>query len=206
MAKSNFENNSLNTDNATIVPNFETGENLTRENDTRNLTDEFKGMTISEVKNNLDRTRSRFHVAIENFAHDFNIGTIARNANAFNAAGIHIIGQRHWNRRGAMKTEAYMNVFHHRTVADFVLWAQKSNLRLIAIDNQKGSEELNTTELPENSILIFGNESDGLSNEILEHCEKMVAIEQFGSTRSVNVGVASGIVMYEFVRRTRLNN
>ena len=174
------------------------------QNDTRNLTDEFKGLSVAEVKGQLDRRRLNFHVAIENFAHDFNIGTIARNANAFNAAGIHIIGRRHWNRRGAMKTETYMHVFHHQKVADFVDWARANDLHLIAIDNQTGAENLSETDLLQNSVLIFGNESDGLSAEMLAECEKMVAIEQFGSTRSVNVGVASGILMYEFARRNYL--
>lgn len=185
-------------------PNFETGEGLTAQNDTRNVIDKYKGLSVVEIKDDLDRSRHDFHVAIENFQHDFNIGTIARNANAFNAAGIHIIGRRHWNRRGAMKTEAYMNIFHHETVMEFIDWAKQNNLKLIAIDNQKGSKKLNEVELEKGSILVFGNESDGLSKEMVKACKEMVAIEQFGSTRSVNVGVASGILMYEFVRRNYL--
>ena len=185
-------------------PNFETGEGLTTQNDTRNVIDKYKGLTVAEIKDDLDRSRHDFHVAIENFQHDFNIGTIARNANAFNAAGIHIIGRRHWNRRGAMKTEAYMNIFHHETVAEFIGWVKRNNLKLIAVDNQKGSKKLNEIELEKGSILVFGNESDGLSKEMVEVCKEMVAIEQFGSTRSVNVGVASGILMYEFVRQNYL--
>lgn len=185
-------------------PNFETGEGLTVQNDTRNIIDKYKGLSVAEIKDDLDRSRHDFHVAIENFQHDFNIGTIARNANAFNAAGIHIIGRRHWNRRGAMKTEAYMNIFHHETVMEFIDWAKQNNLKLIAIDNQKGSKKLNEIELEKGSILVFGNESDGLSKEMVEACKEMVAIEQFGSTRSVNVGVASGILMYEFVRQNYL--
>ena len=182
-------------------PNFETGEGLTIQNDTRNVVDKYRGLTVGEIKSDLNKSRHNFHIAVENFQHDFNIGTIARNANAFNAAGIHIIGKKHWNRRGAMKTEAYMNVFHHKTVADFISWAKENGLILIAIDNQKGSKNLQDSELPKKSVLVFGNESDGLSKEMLEACEQMIAIEQFGSTRSVNVGVASGILMYEFVRR-----
>ena len=185
-------------------PNFETGEGLTVQNDTRNVIDKYKGLSVAEIKDDLDRSRHDFHVAIENFQHDFNIGTIARNANAFNAVGIHIIGRRHWNRRGAMKTEAYMNIFHHETVAEFIGWAKRNNLKLIAVDNQKGSKKLNEIELEKGSILVFGNESDGLSKEMVEACKEMVAIEQFGSTRSVNVGVASGILMYEFVRQNYL--
>ena len=184
--------------------NLETGEGLSSQNDPRNLIDEFKGLSVEEIKNYLDQKRMGFHVAIENFSHDFNIGTIARNANAFNASGIHIIGKRHWNRRGAMKTEAYMNVYYHQTVEEFVAWSRDNNFQLIAIDNQKGAVGLNETDLPLDSVLIFGNESDGISPEMLKACSKMVAIEQFGSTRSINVGVASGIVMYEFARRNYL--
>ena len=182
-------------------PNFETGEGLTIQNDTRNVVDKYRGLTVYEIKSDLNKSRHSFHIAVENFQHDFNIGTIARNANAFNAAGIHIIGKKHWNRRGAMKTEAYMNVFHHKTVADFISWAKENGLILIAIDNQKGSKNLQDSELPKKSVLVFGNESDGLSNEMIKACKQMISIEQFGSTRSVNVGVASGILMYEFVRR-----
>ena len=185
-------------------PNFETGEGLTVQNDTRNVIDKYKGVSVEEIKKDLETSRHDFHIAVENFQHDFNIGTITRNANAFNAAGIHIIGKKHWNRRGAMKTEVYMNVFHHKTVQDFIDWAKENKSKLIAIDNQKGAKNLNDTQLSKGSVLVFGNESDGLSEEMIEACEEMIAIEQFGSTRSVNVGVASGILMYEFVRRNYL--
>ena len=156
--------------------------------DGRNLIDSYKGKSIEEIKNNLIANKTPFEVAIENFQHDFNIGTVVRNANAFNARAVHIIGKKHWNRRGAMKTEVYLDVYHHKDVASFIAWSKANNKHLIAIDNQEGSILLN----------------DGLSKEMIENCDKMVAIEQFGSTRSVNVGVASGIIMYEFTRRHRL--
>lgn len=190
---SKLENNTL-----------ENEENLTAENDTRNVVDDYKGWKVSEIKADLDKKRHNFHIAIENFQHDFNIGTIARNANAFNAAGIHIVGKKHWNRRGAMKTETYMNVFHHKNVAEFVEFANENGLKIITIDNQKGAKKLSQTILPESCIYVFGSESDGISEEMRNISEKMIEIEQFGSTRSVNVGVASGIFMYEFVRRNYL--
>lgn len=173
----------------------------TPESDTRNVVDKFKGMSEAAIKAELDQSRLNFHVAIENFQHDFNIGTIARNANAFNAAGLHIIGRRHWNRRGAMKTETYMNLFHHQSVDDFVEFARKNNLRIITIDNQPGATKLHESELPDSTIFVFGGEGPGVSKEMTAAAEAMIEIEQFGSTRSINVGVASGIVMYEFVRR-----
>ncbi len=171
--------------------------------DTRNVTDEFRGMTVDAIKAELDTRRHSVHIAIENFQHDFNIGTIVRNANAFNVAAVHIIGKRHWNRRGAMVTDRYMHVHHHATADEFVA-ALPEGMKLLGVDNIAGSKPLHGVELPLSVALVFGGEGPGLSEAMVAHCEELVAIEQFGSTRSVNVGVASGIVLYEWVRRNVL--
>ncbi len=173
--------------------------------DTRNVTDEFRGMTVEAIKEQLDMRRHPLHIAIENFQHDFNIGTIVRNANAFNVAAVHIIGKRHWNRRGAMVTDRYMHVHHHATVDEFVA-ALPEGMQVIGVDNVSGSNPLSEVELPTNAVLVFGGEGPGLSDAMVARCEQLVAIEQFGSTRSVNVGVASGIVLYEWVRRNVLKH
>lgn len=167
--------------------------------DQRNVEDKYRYWTVEAIKTDLDTTRHDVHVAIENWQHDFNIGTIVRNANAFNVAVVHVIGRRHWNRRGAMVTDKYMNIYHHATVADFV--AAIGDRRIIAIDNQPGAVRLSQATLPKHSVLVFGGEGPGLSQEMIAASEQMVAIEQYGSTRSVNVGVASGIVLYEWLRR-----
>jgi tRNA G18 (ribose-2'-O)-methylase SpoU len=144
------------------------------------------------------------HVAIENYQHDYNIGTIVRSANAFNVAGVHIIGKRHWNRRGAMATEKYLQLFHHPSVEDFTQWAQANNQTIVGIDNIPGSKSLSSTKLTKNTVLVFGQEGPGLSPEMQDVCTQIIAIEQFGSTRSVNVGVAAGIILYEWVRQNIL--
>lgn len=173
-------------------------ELLTR-GDTRNVEDKYRYWTVEAITADLDKTRHDVHVAIENWQHDMNIGTIVRNANAFNAAAVHVIGRRQWNRRGAMVTDRYMHVFHHPTVADFV--AAVGERTIIAIDNQEGAAMLHEADLPAHSVLVFGGEGPGLSAEMIAASAQMVAIPQFGSTRSVNVGVASGIVLYEWIRR-----
>lgn len=170
--------------------------------DRRNVEDKYRYWTVEAIKADLDRKRHDVHVAIENWQYDMNIGTIVRNANAFNAAAVHIIGRRHWNRRGAMVTDRYLNVFHHPTVDDFV--RAVSGRTVIAIDNQAGAIPLDDAELPVGAVLVFGGEGPGLSPEMVAASQTMVAIPQFGSTRSVNVGVASGIILYEWVRRHAL--
>jgi len=172
--------------------------------DHRNVIDKYRYWTVEAIKEDLGASRIDLHVAIENWQHDMNIGTIVRNANAFNAAAVHIIGKRHWNRRGAMVTDRYLDIYHHQTVEDFVV--ASSGRHLIAVDNLEGSIPLSQTKLPLQATLVFGGEGPGLSPEMVAACEQMIAIEQLGSTRSVNVGVASGIVMYTWCQQHLLTS
>jgi tRNA G18 (ribose-2'-O)-methylase SpoU len=170
--------------------------------DTRNVIDKYRYWTVEAIKADLDKTRIDLHIAIENWQHDINIGTIVRNANAFNVAAVHIIGKRHWNRRGAMVTDAYMHIYHHPSVEHFVRAMHERTI--IAVDNVPGSVPLAETQLPSNAVLVFGGEGPGLSQEMIDASSELVAIEQLGSTRSVNVGVASGIMLYEWARQHKL--
>lgn len=172
--------------------------------DTRNVVDKYRGWSNDAIKEDLREHSFCFHIAIENYQHDFNIGTIVRNANAFNAAGVHVVGKRKWNRRGAMVTDKYLQLYHHETPEDLRAWAAEQQLSITGIDNIPGSNELAKATLPEPTILFFGQEGPGLSPEAQGICEQIIAIEQFGSTRSVNVGVASGIIMYSWLRQHQL--
>lgn len=172
---------------------------LLEHGDKRNVIDEYRYWKVEAIKHDLDKHRNDLHVAIENWQHDMNIGTIVRNANAFNVAAVHIIGKKQWNRRGAMVTDAYMHIYHHKTVDEFV--ATVGEREIIAIDNLPGAVPLGEVKLPQKAVLVFGGEGPGLSREMIEKSKMMVGIEQYGSTRSVNVGVASGIVMYEWMRQ-----
>lgn len=176
---------------------------LLAEGDRRNVLDKYRYWTVEAIKTDLDTSRIDLHVAIENWQHDMNIGTIVRNANAFNVKAVHIIGKRHWNRRGAMVTDRYIDVFHHQTVDEFV--AAVSGRQIIAVDNLPGAVALSKTTLPKKAVLVFGGEGPGLSQAMVDAAERMVMIEQLGSTRSVNVGVASGIVMYTWLQQHSLD-
>lgn len=170
--------------------------------DTRNLVDKFKGLPNEAVVAELDKSRTSLEVAIENLSHDFNIGTIVRNANAFNVARVHIIGKRKYNRRGAMVTDKYLHIDHFATVEEFIADARARGMKLVAIENNRPeSKPLQKAKIAQNSILIFGSESDGISQELLEKVDQCFYIEQLGSTRSINVGCASAVAMYEATRR-----
>jgi tRNA G18 (ribose-2'-O)-methylase SpoU len=169
--------------------------------DTRNVLDEYRYWTVDAIKADLDRTRTGLHVAIENWQHDINIGTIVRSANAFNVSTVHVIGKRHWNRRGAMVTDRYIHIEHHATVTEFTDAMRAIGKTIIAVDNLPGAINLSDTILPRECVLVFGGEGPGLSDAMVAASQHMVMIEQFGSTRSVNVGVAAGIVMYAWIKQ-----
>ena len=175
---------------------------LLENGDKRNVLDKYRYWTI---KADLDTSRASLHIAIENWQHDLNIGTIVRTANAFNVETVHIIGKHHWNRRGAMVTDRYMNIIQHDTVKEFAEFMKSDNRQIIAIDIVPGAVELSKTSLPAKTVLVFGGEGPGLSEQMQALAEQTVKIEQFGSTRSVNVGVAAGIAMYAWMQQYILN-
>ncbi|MBA8815012.1 tRNA G18 (ribose-2'-O)-methylase SpoU [Microbacterium halimionae] len=169
--------------------------------DARNVIDRYRYWTMTAIIADLDEKRHPFHVAIENWQHDMNIGSIVRSANAFLADTVHIIGRRRWNRRGAMVTDRYQHVLHHEDVAAFVSWAKAASLPIVAVDNVPGSVPVNDAELPERCVLLFGQEGPGLSDEAVAAASGVVEITQYGSTRSINASAAAAVVMYEWCRR-----
>ena len=173
---------------------------LLRHGDRRNVVDHYRYWRMEAVVADLDTRRHPFHVAIENWGHDFNIGSVVRTANAFNAAAFHVVGRRRWNRRGAMVTDRYQHVRHHPTIEEFAAWASASALPIIGIDNLPGSRPMETVTLPRECVLIFGQEGPGLSAAARAACSALFSIAQYGSTRSINAGVASGIAMHSWVR------
>ena len=169
--------------------------------DTRNVVDKYRYWKMEAIVADLDTKRHPFHVAIENWQHDLNIGSIVRNANAFLAQEVHIIGNKRWNRRGAMVTDRYQHIRHHETVEEFLTWAKSENLPIIAIDNVPGCQKIETYKLPESCVFLFGQEGPGLSEQAIEASDVVLEITQFGSTRSINASAAAAITMHAWVQQ-----
>jgi tRNA G18 (ribose-2'-O)-methylase SpoU len=172
--------------------------------DTRNVLDEFKGKSHEEIVAELDARGVGLEIAIENLERDYNMGTIVRSANAFGVRHVHVIGRKQWNKRGAMMTDKYLHIYYYQTVAEFIAAMQVAEKSVIAIENNVDSTALGSASLPKNTVLIFGSENSGISPELLSVADKVVHIEQLGSTRSLNVGVAAGIAMREWLRQNVL--
>ncbi|MEL4357672.1 MULTISPECIES: TrmH family RNA methyltransferase [unclassified Luteococcus] len=169
---------------------------LLADGDRRNVLDEFRYWRLEAIVAELDTRRHGLHIAIQNWEHDFNIGSMVRTANAFNVAGVHIVGRRRWNRRGAMVTDRYLQVHHHPDVASLTAWARAAGVDLVGVDNLPGSVPLEHEPLSKDCCLVFGSEGPGLTDEMVAACSKLVAITQYGSTRSINAGAAAAIAMY----------
>ncbi|MFF2051271.1 TrmH family RNA methyltransferase [Leifsonia sp. NPDC058194] len=172
---------------------------LLRQGDTRNVIDRYRYWRMEAIVADLDEHRHPFHVAIENWQHDMNIGSIVRSANAFAADTVHIIGRRRWNKRGAMVTDRYQHVVHHDDVEAFVAWAREAGLPIIAVDNVPGSVLIETFALPRECVLLFGQEGPGLSQPAIDAADAVIEISQFGSTRSINASAAAAVAMHAWV-------
>ena len=176
---------------------------LLKNGDSRNVADHYRYWSMEAIVADLDTKRHPFHVAIENWQHDLNIGSIVRTANAFLADTVHIVGRKRWNRRGAMVTDRYQHVLHHPDVESFVAWAKDAGVPIIGVDNVEGSVPIEKTKLPESCVLLFGQEGPGLSQEAIDASDMVIDIAQYGSTRSINASAAAAIVMHQWVMQHR---
>jgi tRNA G18 (ribose-2'-O)-methylase SpoU len=174
---------------------------LLHDGDSRNVVDAYRYWTREAIIADIDQRRHRLHIAIENFGNDANIGAVVRTANAFAVDTVHIVGRRRWNRRGAMVTDRYQRLQHHDNTADLLAFAAGAGLTVVAVDNVPGSVRLEQTELPRDCLLVFGQEGPGITPEIQAGAALTVSIAQFGSTRSINAGVAAGIAMHAWIAR-----
>lgn len=174
---------------------------LLRTGDTRNVVDAYRYWTREAIIADIDRRRHPLHVAIENFGNDANIGSVVRTANAFAVDTVHIVGRRRWNRRGAMVTDRYQRLRHHDTTAELLDFAAAAGLAVVAVDNVPGSARIEDVTLPRDCLLIFGQEGPGITEDAKVGAPLTVSIAQFGSTRSINAGVAAGIAMHAWIRQ-----
>lgn len=169
--------------------------------DRRNVIDRYRYWRLEAIVADLDQRRHPFSVAVENWQHDFNIGSIVRTANAFAAETVHIVGRKRWNKRGAMVTDRYQHVLHHDGVEGLIDWARESGTAIIAVDNVRGSVPIEDFDWPERCVLVFGQEGPGLTEAALAAADAVVDIAQYGSTRSMNAGAAAAIAMHSWVLR-----
>lgn len=164
-----------------------------------NVADHLKGKSIEEIRSTLRESAFPFAVCFEHWAYDFNVSTGIRNANAFNAREVFYIGDKKWDRRGAQGAYHYMDINWLSTIDELMLL--KERYMFVGIDNVPGSISINSYEWCPNTLMIFGEESTGLTPAMQDLCSVIVNIPMFGSVRSINCGTASGIVMNDFVTR-----
>lgn len=168
-----------------------------------NVIDYYKEWEADQIKADLDTKRLPFVAAFENISGDFNKATGMRNANAFMAKEVWLIGNKKWDRRGAVGTHNYMHLKHSESLES--LWAENENIRgmrWVVVDNINGATPLPDYEWKPNTFMIFGEERRGVSQSAISLADDVVYIPQLGSVRSLNVGTAAGIIMYDYAVKT----
>lgn len=168
-------------------------------NETRNIIDHYWYWSTEAIKADLDTKRHPFAILCSNLYNDFNIATVIRNSNAFLAQKVFVYGKRKWDKRGAVGTHHYQHIEY--LPESFDLEKLKEDYTFVAIDNVDGATPINEFAWPENTLMLFGQEQIGLPAELLTLCEHVVYIKQFGSVRSLNVGCASAIAMYDYCNK-----
>ena len=166
--------------------------------DPRNVIDFFKYWTNDAINAHLDTNRHNFGVLCSNLANDFNISTVIRNNNAFLAKEVFIYGRKRWDRRGAVGAHLYSRISHLPEERDL---DSIEGYTWVGIDNIEGAVPIDSYKWPENALMCFGQEQHGLPEEVLKRCQDIVYIRQFGSVRSLNVGTAAGIAMYDYTSK-----
>ena len=172
---------------------------LLRAGDQRNVVDRYRYWRVEAIVADLDARRHDFAVAIENLRHDLNIGTVVRTANAFLAREVIIVGKRRWNRRGAMVTDRYQHLRHVPSTEELAAYAETAGYEIVAVDNLPAAVPLETFPLPRRALLLFGQEGTGLTPAARAVATAVCSIAQYGSTRSINAGVAAGIAMHTWI-------
>ncbi|MGO1562364.1 MAG: TrmH family RNA methyltransferase [Actinomycetaceae bacterium] len=169
------------------------------EGDRRNVVDRYRYWRVEAIAADMAARAQPLHLALMNTGRDLNIGSLVRTANAFNLASVQIVGRRRWNRRGAMVTDRYLRIGHRSDARELVDWARSEGLAIVGVDNLPGSVPLEGQALPERAVLVLGEESAGLTGELLGQCDLLVSITQYGSTRSLNVAAAGAIAMHAWM-------
>jgi len=173
------------------------------EKENRNIIDYYWYWETDAIKADLNTKRFDYSIVCCNIFGDFNIGSIIRNSNAFLAKEVLIYGKNNWDRRGTVGTHLYSNLKNVKEIQDLEFLKDKDKYFVVGVDNVENSKSIETFIWPENKhiILVFGEEQKGIPKELYSFFDEMIYISQFGSVRSLNVGCASAIVMYDLVNK-----
>ena len=169
-----------------------------------NVMDQYKAMTVDQIRHSVLSKTFPYAVLMEQWVGDFNISTMIRNANAFGAGEVFYVGKKKFDRRGTVGSHHYISLNHLRTIDD--VKQLKDKYHFVCFENNRDSTvPLADYQWPKMPLMIFGEEGTGITDEMMELADDIVAIQQYGSVRSLNVGTCSGIVMHDFVSRGLCN-
>lgn len=163
----------------------------------KNVHEFLQTLAVEEIKEYCQRRTIPHAVAMTHISGDFNLGTVVRNANFFGFEKVYYIGGgKQYDRRSTVGTHHYTPMEYYTTVDEF--FKEINGIYSpIAVENNinYNCHDYHKFSYPNRTVLIFGEEQAGLSDDVLTRCSGIVTIPSEGSVRSLNVGTASGILM-----------
>jgi tRNA G18 (ribose-2'-O)-methylase SpoU len=168
-----------------------------------NVVDKYKSFSKEEIHADMQQKAFPISILMSQIAGDFNFGTVIRSANGFNVKEVFYYGKKHYDRRGTCGTHHYIDVKYLTSIEK--LKELKKEYRFVGLENGVNAQNMVQYTWQPNTLLILGEESCGISQEVLELCDDLVEIPMFGSVRSFNAAVAASLAMYDFVSKTTKN-
>ena len=146
-------------------------------------------------------------VVMDNIRSMHNVGSVFRTADAFLINGICLCGftpqppHRDIHKTALGATDSVDWLYYENTV-DAVLALKQRGYKVLAIEQTEGSMMLDAyTHKDAPTAFVFGNEVDGVSDEVIQVCDGVIEIPQWGMKHSLNISVAAAVVLWEFVRK-----
>ncbi|MEZ4804208.1 MAG: RNA methyltransferase [Bacteroidia bacterium] len=154
------------------------------------------------------REATAIHVVMDNIRSMNNVGSIFRSADCFGVEKIHLCGitaqPPHRDiHKTALGAEDSIPWEYHESTVDLCNSLKANGYILVAVEQAENSVSLKDFKLPADTkvAVIFGNETEGVSQEVLDICDNCIEIPQFGTKHSFNVSVCAGIVLWEFIQK-----
>lgn len=159
------------------------------------------GMPPDDVRRELDRIRHPVRIAVRRAKNPFNVGAIIRTAHSFLVREIVLIGVEPWYERAAMGMQRYEHIVELESEAAFVARAKERGWFVCALEKDDAQVGLWDAKLPEDAVIVVGNEEEGVGEEILAAADEVIGIPMFGINHSYPMTVAAGMALAEWARR-----
>jgi tRNA G18 (ribose-2'-O)-methylase SpoU len=158
-------------------------------------------LPVAEIRDSLAGLRRPLSIAVLRARNPFNVGAIIRVAHSFLVREIVLVGTEPYYERASMGMERYETIVSLPDEAALIARVRAQGRKLVVFEKEAARVDLWHAELPDDCVMLFGSETDGVSPELVAAADLVVGIPMYGINHSFPVTVAAGIAMAEWTRR-----